>query len=82
VVGSLSDVNVDLCRLHEAREGVDGLEKMDVPAVGEKPSVGWRPSANVRVHVVATEDAPHGAVVDITRCGRSGRDKLDVTINK
>jgi hypothetical protein len=70
-----------LCRLHEAREGIDGLEKMDALAVGSPVPAGWVPPSGVRVRFVRTADVPRGTVVDVTRCGRSGQtDALQIAI--
>ena len=79
VTGPASGANTATCRLHEAREGIPSLEKIDVPAVGQQPDPGWVPPKNVHVRYVRSSDAPTGSVVDETMCGQpSGQ--LEVTI--
>jgi len=81
VTGPVSNMPTSLCRLHEAREGVRDLEKIDVPPVGAAAAAGWVPPSGVRVRFVRTGDAPRGTVLDVTRCGRSGpSDALYVVI--
>ena len=70
VVGSASSERMTICRLHEAREGIPGLEKMDVPLVGQQPQPGWVPPTNVHVRYVSTADTPAGSVTDETMCGQ------------
>jgi len=70
VAGAASGTNTATCRLHEAREGIPSLEKMDVPAVGQQPEPGWVPPRNVHVRYVRTGDATSGSVVDETMCGQ------------
>jgi hypothetical protein len=79
VVGSASGVSTTTCRLHEAREGISSLEKMDVPVVGQHPPLGWVPPKNVRVRYASSADTPSGAVADETMCGQPAG-KLLVTI--
>jgi hypothetical protein len=69
-VGSVSGVSPSICRLHETREGIPNLEKMDVPLVGEQPPPGWVPPKNVRVRYTSSADAPSGSVTDETMCGQ------------
>ena len=70
LTGAVYGVSTSACRLHEAREGIPSLEKMDVPLVGQQPTPGWVPPINIRVRYVQTDDAASGSVVDETACGQ------------
>jgi hypothetical protein len=70
VMGSASGTTTSACRLHEAREGIPSLEKMDVPLVGQQPPPGWVPPSNVRVRYARSGDAPPGSVIDETMCSQ------------
>jgi hypothetical protein len=60
VTGAASGTNTATCRLHEAREGIPILQKMDVSAVGQQPEPGWVPPRNVHVRYVRSGDARQG----------------------
>lgn len=79
LLGPVSNVNVDICRADEAREGIPALEKLDVPLVGHAPRQGWVPPPHVQVRYVTTDEAASGTVVDETMCGQPRRHLL-VTI--
>jgi len=72
VTGPVSGSATSFCRWHEAREGVQDLEKIDVPAIGSVAPAGWVPPAGVQVRFVQSDDAPRGTVLDLTRCTSSG----------
>jgi hypothetical protein len=78
VKATASDLSgVSICRYHEAREGVPGLEKSGV-IVGERPLPGWTPppGAEVRFKHFA---GPSGVVVDASWCPAANRDHLVIT---
>ena len=79
IVRAAMGVADDGCRLHEAREGIPGIEKLGVPGVGQQPQTGWDPPANVHVRYVKTDAGLPGAVVDETMCGQP-RGQLLVSI--
>jgi hypothetical protein len=70
VIGSASGVSTSTCRLHEAREGIPSLEKMDVPSVGQRVPPSWLPPKNVRVRYTTSAGAASGSVTDETMCGQ------------
>jgi hypothetical protein len=79
VRATASDLSgVSMCRFHEAREGVPGLEKSGV-IVGERPSTGWTapPGAEVRY---ARSALPSGVVVDASWCPAAKQDHLVITL--
>src|SRR3954471_13323952 len=71
VTGPVSGSATSFCRWHEAREGVQDLEKIDVPAIGSLAPAKWVPPAGVQVRFVQSHDVPRGTVLDLTRCANS-----------
>ena len=70
IVGPVSNANADLCRLHEAREGIPVVDKLGVPGVGQQLPSGWTPPADVKVRYASSRDLPSGMVADETACGQ------------
>jgi len=72
ITGPISGSAISFCRWHEEREGVQDLEKIDVPALASVAPASWMPPTGVQVRFVHGDDSPRGTVLDLTRCTSSG----------